>query len=119
MRQKSIPLYVIGMPDDEFQSKLITSKFRKVLTNLEKTYSKIVEARLNIKAIKRGGASKKQSYQVTALIITRQRTHTYKQLGWDLTNVCEELGQRLQRNLSKRRTDRSKPTIRKIRGKIF
>jgi hypothetical protein len=117
MKDEDFPLYVLGMSDDEFFSEFIISKFQGVLKRLQKVYSKIDEVRLTIE--KTSSEGKRQNYQVTSLIFTPYKTHTYKQTGWDLSNVCQNLGQRLLRNLSKRRKNRSRQSIRKISEKIF
>ena len=117
MKKNNTPLYIVGIPKNEFSSGLIKAKLTRVLNRLEKSYSKIDEARVTIKRSRIGG--KKQNYQVSILIITPQRRHSYRESGWDLSNVCETLGQRLLRNLSKRSIKRQKKSIRKIEGKIF
>ena len=114
--KKELPFYIVGLPEDE-DSTLIASKFIKVLNRLQKVYSKIDEARLTIEKSKAGG--KRKNFEVRILLITPYRRHVYKETGWDLSNVCEQLGQRLLRNLSKRRKKRSKTSIRKTSGKIF
>ncbi len=108
-----IPLYIIGMPEDEFDSELIISKFSKVLKRLCKVYTKIQEARVRIKRQRTGG--KKQSCQVSVLIVTPHKRHTYREVGWDLSNVCEKLGQRLLRTLTKHDNKRLKSSVRKIK----
>jgi len=114
--KKEIPFYIVGMVD-EGDSVLIASKFSKVLNRLEKVYSKIVEARITIEKSRTGG--KRKNFEVRVLIVTPTRRHVYKETGWDLSNVCESLSQRLLRNLSKRRKNRARPSVRKIKGKIF
>jgi len=114
--KKEIPFYIVGMVD-EGDSVLITSKFYKVLNRLEKVYSKIDEARLTIEKSRTGG--KRKNFEVRVLIVTPNRRHVYKETGWDLSNVCESLSQRLLRNLSKRRKNRARVSVRKIKGKIF
>ena len=104
------------MPD-RGDSVLITSKFYKVLNRLQKVYSKIDEARLTIEKSRTGG--KRTNFEVRVLIVTPKHKHSYKEIGWDLSNVCEKLSQRLLRNLSKRRKNRARTSVRKIRGKIF
>jgi len=108
-----IPMYIIGMPEDEFDSELIISKFSKVLKRLCKVYTKIVEARITIKRQRIRG--KKQSCQVSVLIVTPHKRHTYRVVGWDLSNVCEKLGQRLLRTLTKHDNKRLKSSVRKIK----
>ncbi len=49
IHDEAVSLYVIGMPDNEFYSELIISKFQGVLVRLQKVYSTIDEARLSIK----------------------------------------------------------------------
>ena len=49
IRDEDVSLYVIGMPDNEFYSELIISKFQGVLNRLQKAYSTIDEARVSIK----------------------------------------------------------------------
>ena len=114
--KKEVPFYIVGLPEDE-DSRLISSKFVKVLNRLQNVYSKIDEARLTIEKSRVGG--KRKNFEVRILIITPYRRHVYKETGWDLSNVCEQLGQRLLRNLSKKRKNRSRTSIRKTSGKIF
>ena len=114
--KKEIPFYIVGMVD-EGDSDLIASKFYKVLNRLQKVYSKIVEARITIEKSRTGG--KRKNFEVRVLIVTPKHRHIYKETGWDLSNVCEQLGQRLLRNLSKRRKNRTRTSVRKIKGKIF
>ena len=115
-KKKEIPFYIVGMPD-EGESFLIASKFYKVLYRLQKVYSKINEARITIEKSRTRG--KRINFEVRVLIVTPYHKHIYKETGWDLSNVCEQLGQRLLRNLSKRRKNRARTSIRKIEGKIF
>ena len=117
MRKNDIPLYIVGMPKNEFSSKLIKAKLISVLNRLEKSYSKIDEARVTIKRQRIGG--KKQNCEVSILIITPHKRHCYKEVGWDLSKVCETLGQRLLRNLTKHNHKRLKKSIRKIEEKLF
>ncbi len=114
--KKEIPFYIVGMPD-KGESILIASKFYKVLIRLQKVYSKIVEARITIEKSRTRG--KRINFEVRVLIVTPTHRHIYKEIGWDLSNVCEQLSQRLLRNLSKRRKNRARTSVRKIRGKIF
>ncbi len=114
--KKEIPFYIVGMLEDG-DSFLVASKFYKVLCRLQKVYSKIIEARLTIEKSRTGG--KRKNFEVRVLIVTPNRKHIYKEIGWDLSNVCENLGQRLLRNLSKRRKNRARTSVRKIQGKLF
>lgn len=112
--ETEIPLYVVGMPEDQKNVTLISSKFAKTLQRIQKVYSEIQEARVSIKQ-KRTGGKKAGKYEVSIMIITPHHSpHIYREVGFDLSKVIENLSQKLLRNLSKRSKRRSKTSIRKI-----
>ncbi|EGG41547.1 hypothetical protein Nlim_1557 [Candidatus Nitrosarchaeum limnium SFB1] len=114
-----IPLYIVGMPDDQQNVNLISSKFSKTLKRLQQVYTEIHEARVSIKQ-QRSGNKKEGKYEVTIMIITPHHTPLiYNSVGFDLSEVLEDLSEKLLRNLSKRAKHRSKKSIRKIGLPIF
>ena len=114
-----IPLYIVGLPDDQRNSDLITSKFEKTLKRLQQTYSEIHEARVSIKK-QRSGGTKEGKFDVTIMVTTSHHTPLiYKSVGFDLSAVLEELSQKLLRNLAKRAKRRSKTSIRKMGIPVF
>ena len=107
------------MPDDQRYSTLITSKFEKTLKRLQQTYSEIHEARVVIKK-ERSGGKKEGKFDVTIMISTSHHTPLiYKSVGFDISEVLEDLSQKLLKNLSKRAKQRSKTSIRKMGSPIF
>jgi ribosome-associated translation inhibitor RaiA len=113
-----IPLFVVGLPKDEPNVELVTKKFSGVLKRIQKGISKIHEARITVKTLNIKG--KRRTYEVSVLIKTRRKRFAYKDKGWDLSNICESIGQKLLRELTKNKTDkRQKQSIRKIKGKLF
>lgn len=116
--ETKIPLYIVGMPEDQ-NSNLINSKFTKTLKRLQQVYSEIQEARVSIKQ-QRVGNRKEGIYEVNIMITTPHHSpliHT--SVGFDLSEVLEELGEKLLKTLSKKAKKRSKDSIRKISEKIF
>jgi CBS domain-containing protein len=114
-----IPLYIVGMPEDQQNIELINSKFVKILKRLQNVYSEIHEARVSIKQ-QRTGNKKEGKYEVSIMIITPHHTPLiYNSIGFDLSKVLEDLSQKLLRTLSKRAKNRSKDSIRKIELPIF
>ncbi len=109
--ESEIPLYIVGMPEDQINSDIIKSKFIKTLNRVSKVYSEIQEARVTIKRQRTSG--KRQYYQVSARITTPHRIFIHKEVGWDLSQVIEILSQRLLRRLAKRAKRRFKTSIRK------
>jgi len=114
-----IPVYIVGMPEDQQNVNLISSKFGKTLKKLQQVYSEIHEARVSIKQ-QRTGNKKEGKYEVSIMIITPHHTPLiYHSVGFDLSEVLEDLSDKLLRVLSKRAKNRTKDSIRKIGLPIF
>jgi len=117
--ETQIPLFIVGLPEGQQDIKLISSKFEKTLKRLQQTYSEIHEARVSIKKQRTGG-KKEGKFDVTIMISTSHHTPLiYRSVGFDLSEVLEDLSQKLLRNLSKRAKQRSKTSIRKIGLPVF
>ena len=117
--ETQIPLFIVGMPEDQRNANLISGKFEKTLKRLQQTYSEIHEARVSIKK-QRSGGRKEGKFDVTIMISTSHHAPLiYKSVGFDLSEVLEDLSQKLLRNLSKRAKQRSKTSIRKMGLPIF
>ncbi|MCV0399350.1 MAG: CBS domain-containing protein [Nitrosarchaeum sp.] len=114
-----IPLYIVGLPEDQKNMTLISKKFENTLKRVQNVYSEIQEARVSIKQ-QRTGNKKEGKYEVSIMIITPHRAPLiYNSIGFDLSEVLEDLSQKLLRTLSKRAKRRSKQSIRKIGLPIF
>ncbi len=114
-----IPLYIVGMPEDQQFVNLISSKFEKTLKRLQQVYSNIHEARVAIKQ-QRTGNKKEGKYEVSIMIITSHHTPLiFVSVGFDLSEVLEDLSEKLLKTLTKRAKNRSKESIRKIGLPIF
>lgn len=117
--EAQIPLFIVGMPEDQRNANLISSKFKKTLKRLQQTYLEIYEARVSIKK-QRSGGKKEGKFNVTIMIsISHHAPLIYKSVGFDLSEVLEDLSQKLLRNLSKRAKQRSKISIRKMGLPVF
>lgn len=117
--ETQIPLYIVGMPEDQQNIDLINSKFEKTLKRLQQVYSEIHEARVSVKQ-QRTGNKKEGKYEVSIMIITPHHTPlVYSSIGFDLGEVLEDLSGKLMKTLSKRAKKRSKDSIRKIGLPIF
>ena len=117
--ETQIPLFIVGLPEGQRDATLISSKFEKTLKRLQQTYSEIQEARVSIKKQRTGGR-KEGKFDVTIMVSTSHHAPLiYKSVGFDLSEVLEDLSQKLLRNLSKRAKQRSKTSIRKMGLPIF
>ena len=109
-----IPLYIVGLPEDQKNVNLISKKFEDTLKRIQKAYSEIHEARVSIKK-RRTGNKREGTYEISIMIITSHRAPLiFNSVGFDLSEVLEELSQKLLKTLSKRAKNRSKASIRKI-----
>lgn len=117
--ETQIPLYIVGMPEDQQDVSLINSKFEKTLKRLQQVYSEIHEVRVSVKQ-QRTGNKREGKYEVSIMILTPHHTPlVYTSVGFDLSEVLEDLSGKLLKTLSKRAKRRSKDSIRKIGLPIF
>ncbi len=118
-----IPLYIVGLSEDQKNINIISKKFEDTLKKVQKRYSTIHEAKVSIKQQRTGG-KKEGKYEVTIKIITSHHVPLiFNSVGFDLSEVLDELGQKLLRALSKHtnRYDnkRSRESIRKMKFSTF
>lgn len=114
--ESEIPLYIVGLPEDQRNVDLITAKFSNTLQRIRNVYSEIQEARVSIKKQRSGSKKRREGmYEVSISITTPHYTpFIFKEAGWDLSTVFEILSQKMRRRLSKRAKRRNKPSIRKL-----
>jgi len=114
--ESEIPLYVVGMPEDQRNVDLITLKFVKALKRIRNVYSEIQEAKVSIKQQRSGTKNRRGGkYDVSVMITTPHfAPFIFKEAGFDLSKVFEILSQKMLRKLSKRAKRRYKTSIRKI-----
>ena len=114
--ESEIPLFIVGMPEDQKNADLITSKFAETLKRIQKVYSEIQEAKVSIKQGRsKSGSKKSGKFEVSIMISTPHHTPMiFKEAGFDLGQTIENLSQKLLRGLAKRTKRRNKTSIRKI-----
>jgi len=114
--ESEIPLYVVGLPEEQKNVDLITSKFSNTLKRIRNVYSEIQEAKVSIKKQRSGSKNRREGkFDVSIMITTPHYSpFIFKESGWDLGQVFETLSQKMRRQLSKRAKRRNKPSIRKL-----
>jgi CBS domain-containing protein len=98
-----IPVYIIGLPEDPFESEVAKSKFLKVVSTLRKGFPEIEEARSIIKTSESVKGKERRRYEVDVAMRTPRETITYTHAGWELPNVYDELAGRLKRLLTQKK----------------
>ena len=109
--EEKIPLYVVGVPEDEGNVELMKDKFEQVLQRVQKSIARITEARVNIKTKNKEG--KRRLYEISALIVTDKEQFSYTETGWELSNILETIGQKLLRETTKNHSHRQRKSVRK------
>ncbi|NDF25559.1 MAG: CBS domain-containing protein [Thaumarchaeota archaeon] len=109
--KSKIPLFIIGMPEEENNTDIVIDKFTKTLEFVQKI-SDIQEAKVYIK--KHRGTGIRYNYDVSTIIITPHKRYQFSSSGHDLSRIFDELGQKMHRALSKRIQERYKISVRKM-----
>jgi len=112
-----VPAYIVGIPKNRSDSEIVSDKFNKIILQIKKVYPAIEEARATIKLHHSKG--QRHFYQVTVNVISPYRTLNYTQVGWAFSQIFDLIGKKIRRNVSKKRKQRSKKSIRKREPKIF
>lgn len=103
-----IPVYIVGLPDNPFESALAQTKFYKSAKILKRSYPKIQEFRSTIKF--KEISSEKRRYEVDVLVLLNGKSFTYSSNGWNLPSIYDDLTDKMKRLLNK------KTSKRKIKG---
>lgn len=109
--EESIPVYIIGLPDDPFDAELVKSKFASIIRLLRKISPEIEEARCHIK-IRDIEGERRRRYEVDANMITPYRRHTYTNTGWDLATIFDQMSDSLKNNLAHRPSQKQRESVR-------
>ena len=100
-----IPVFMVGLPEDPFESEATKAKFKRIVRQLHKVFPTILEARSIIKS-KRKAGSERIRYEVTVQIRTPRDSFSYSEEGWELPVVYDVITDRLKRLMTKKQKTR-------------
>ena len=103
--EPEIPVFIVGLPDDPFESEATKAKFKRIVRQLHKVLPDIVEARSVIKSKPKAG-SERRRYEVSVQIRTPTESFSYSEEGWDLPEVYDLITDRLKRLMTKKQKPR-------------
>ncbi len=106
-----IPITILGLPDDPFESEIVKTKFTRAISLLRRAYPQITEARSTIKVSSFSARQGRRHYEVTVTLKTPRDLFSYSEKGWDLAQIFDVLSDRLKRLLSQRRRRRSRTNL--------
>ena len=99
------PVFMVGLPEDPFESEATKAKFKRIVRQLEKVYPDILEARSVIKS-KRKAGSERERYEVRVQIRTPTDSVSYSAEGWELPQVYDLITDRLKRLMTHKQKTR-------------
>jgi len=106
----NVPLFVIGLPKDEFAKGLLVSKFGHALEKAKKILPDIIEAKIAVETQNPEGS--RTHYEVRATVTTAKNQLLYTESSWDILKIVDELCRKLEGELSKREDKRQRESIR-------
>jgi ribosome-associated translation inhibitor RaiA len=106
-----VPLFVIGLPKDDFAKGLLMSKFRHTLEKAKKILPEIIEAKIAVETQNPEGS--RTHYEVRATVTTAKNQLVYTDSGWDILKIADELCRKLEGEFSKHTDNRQRESIRK------
>ena len=107
----TVPLFVIGLPKDDFAKGLLMSKFGHTLEKAKKILPEIIEAKIAVETQNPEGS--RTHYEVRATVTTTKNQLVYTDSGWDILKIVDELCRKLEGELPKHDTNRQRESIRK------
>jgi CBS domain-containing protein len=99
--EASLPISIVGLPDDPFEAEAAKRKFETVVKRLARSLPDLLEARSVIKTSERTG--QRHRYEVEVELITPKKTTSFGASGWSLPEVFDELSDRMKRVTTKKR----------------
>ena len=103
-QEPEVPVFIVGLPDDPFESEATKTKFKRAVKQLHLVYPDIIEARSVIKSKLKAGKGRGR-YEVNVQIRTPGNSYTYSEEGWDLAAIYDLITDRLKRLM----TNKQKP----------
>ena len=114
-RSKDAPYYIVGLPEEPTEAAEAKLKFERLASELCKVFPFIEEIRAVVKSKK---ASKTHArYEVSVEVYTPKERHAFSETGYNLAVVFDELGPKMKRLLSSKRsrvTSARGATLRKV-----
>ncbi|MBT7934464.1 MAG: hypothetical protein HN628_07350 [Thiotrichales bacterium] len=108
---EKIPLFVIGLSEDEPAGEFLMLKFGEALEKSRKVLSDIIEAKIAVETQNSEGS--RTHYEVRATITTAKNQLIYTESGWNILEITDKLCRKLERNSSKHDDNRQRESIRK------
>src|SRR5438067_13601890 len=105
-----LPVYIVGLDDNDVESSLARSKFRRSIESLSQVYPELGEARATVRAFSKG--KERKHFEVHVLIRLPKHQVEFREEGWSIEEVFENIGLKIKRLMTK---PRGSPSRRRFR----
>src|SRR2546425_6666076 len=102
----SLPVYIVGLEDQDLESSLAETKFRRSIESLSHVYPDIGEARATVRAFSKG--KERKHFEVHVLIRMPKHHVEFREEGWSIEEVFENIGSKIKRLMTKPRENPSR-----------
>ncbi len=101
-----LPIYIVGLDDQDIESSLAKSKFQKSIESLSRVYHDIGEARATVKTF--SNQKERKHFEVHVLIRMPKHQVEFIEEGWSIEEVFENIGMKIKRLMTKPRDSPSR-----------
>ena len=109
--EEDLPLSIVGLPDDPFESEAVKKKFKDIIRTLRRAYPDIAQASALIKTTS-NDLRTRDRYEVNVKVTTPNKIYSYGDMGWNLPSIFDRLSGRMKKIRSAKSSKR-RPSIRK------
>jgi len=118
-QSSEIPISIVGLPQDPFESEVAKTKFSRVVSLLRRAYPMITEGRCTIKTSPSGNRRGRKRYEVAVSVKTPRDLFTYSEEGWELVEIFDVISGRMKRLLSQKRRRGARADLEEISSEEY
>jgi ribosome-associated translation inhibitor RaiA len=96
-----LPVYIVGLDDNDIESSLAKTKFQRSIESLSHVYPELGEARATVKAFSKG--KERKHFEVHVMIRMPKDQVVFREEGWSIEEVFENIGLKIKRLMTKPR----------------
>jgi ribosome-associated translation inhibitor RaiA len=101
-----LPIYIVGLDDQDIESSLAKTKFQRSIESLSHVYPGIGEARATVRSFSKG--KERKHFEVHVMIRLPKQQVEFREEGWSIEEVFENIGLKIKRLMTKPRDSMSR-----------
>jgi hypothetical protein len=101
-----LPVYIVGLDDQDIESSLAKTKFQRSIESLSHVNPEIGEARATVKTF--SNEKERKHFEVHVLIRMPKHRVEFREEGWSIEEVFENIGLKIKRLMTKPRDSPSR-----------